>query len=127
MTFPLCEKLLGKPRVVFGSPSSEHEVGWFYYAEDLEKVLERAPVVEAGWHEAKGGGHARTDLWSTMWEGTATHSARLLLIEEIKPKDTAEDLLKTLVGYFTEDWWKTNNSQIDHVVGRARKFLEGVK
>ena len=122
MTFPLSEKLLGKPEVIFGSRSPDQDVTGFYYAEDLEKILEQAPVVEAGWHEARGGGHARTDLWSTMWEGTATHSARLILIEEIKPKDTAESLLRA---YFESDCGEGKNYL--QIKDRVRKFLEGVK
>ena len=109
MTFPLCEKL--------GIPTYDG----FYYGryvrlEDLEKVLEQAKYVHS---------YGEMNLWYRDGFGggqESTHTARIILIEEIKPKDTAESLLREIVSTLG-----VNAERRIDLLEKARKFLEGVK
>lgn len=115
MKYPLSEKLLGKPQSLFGSPAPGQEIGWFYYAEDLEHVLEEAPEMElhSGWEH---------DIFGQPKElvKNKPQKARLILIEDIRQedKDTAEVLLQEIAN----NWRYCDPTP--EIIARIRKFLE---
>lgn len=101
----------------FGESSYTYRVN----ADELERVLEQAPVVyarklsdDSGWH------HFNCEPWSTD-----THFGRVLCVQPIV-KDTAESLLRELVDL----WCHTSYSAYDgptvtKLANRARALLEG--
>ena len=116
--YPLCEKAGLEVRSTFAGPEP-----WAIEARDVERLLANAPQV-SGVYQSNAAGEMELHPRSRNYEW-ATHTDRLLLIEELKP-DTVESLLReilferyqdTLIG--PKEWGEFQE--------RARKVLGGEK
>lgn len=99
--FKLCAK--AGLRVYLEPYGHNRELVYQIKAEDVEKMLSEAAVV---WGEYKGAVCEKTGMWGAK-SFEDTHTARLLLIEEIKPKSRGEramDLLKEFARQWENEW-----------------------
>jgi hypothetical protein len=115
--FPLIESLgLKTTNPAYWPPEVNMNRHDLIFAEDLERVLERAPVVYVFKKDSKW-------VWMPTADGFTirTHTARLLCVEPIK-KESAEDLLREILDAVEEQGqsWPYPEKYIE----RAKKVLE---
>lgn len=118
--FPLIEKLGVRVNAYENQPGVySYEVN----AEELERVLERAPVVFGRLvTSARGMSWLDLPIEKIHQPTTITHTARLLMIEPIQ-KDTAEGLLREFTNQVDKDFGMSSPWQ--SLYERAKRLLEG--
>lgn len=94
---------------------------------DLERALERAPVVTTGWEPAKDG-MGTTHVWRTSYEPhpNPTDTARLVCIQPIKQKsreEQLEELVRDMLKF--KDRGNGLTLEMHDYLERARALVEG--
>lgn len=113
--FPLIEKLGIKVWTSLRSIAIP-----YVHANELEAILENAPVVRAQIPKRE------TEIFWSKNPTPAnddTHTARLLLIENVKPKEDAESLLRDIVGELDTTRWD-GMEKFHSSVNKAREYLK---
>lgn len=111
--FPLCERAGLKIYHEGG------EVGSVVYADDVEALLEKAPVV-TGLNDTSSNNSWWTNTDAALCNHTS--SARLIMIEHIQ-KDTAESLLREFAAYTDWQYVSGDKPSLVNLQKRAKALL----
>lgn len=91
------------------------------YAAELERALEKAPVVQSI-------SSTPDSDWSGFSAGRSiTHTARLLCVQPAKAPDTAESLLREALDELSAPYFRPHDlhPRLQLVLERSRRLLEG--